>query len=148
MKTESSSKAGGNIADKKQPLVENLKETTAPAPAVNSSEKKVENSVFGNATAGTWKPEKSIFGNTSSTKSIFGTETKTENKPMFGGSVSQEKNPFLNKSAGEEIQLDKSKTDLKPAPSSAAVSFPSATFSFGASSSNNTAASAGFSFGR
>ena len=119
---------------------ENIKETPV------TSEKKVENSIFGNASAGTssaWKPEKSIFGNTSNTKSIFGGETKTESRTLFGG-VAQDKNPFLNKSSSEENQLDKSKTDSKPTSSG---SFPSATFSFGQSSSTS-AASAGFSFGR
>lgn len=104
-----------------------------------SSEKKIESNIFGSTSASTlsaWKPEKSIFGSTSNTKTIFSAEPKVENKSVL--SVGQEKTTIFPKPATEEKEEEK---DSKPP----AISFPSATFSFGQSSS--TPSSAGFSFG-
>lgn len=123
-------------ASQKKPAPEDVKVTPS------NSEKKIDTSIFGNASAGTssaWKPEKSIFGNTSNTKSIFSTEPKTESRSLFAG-LAQEKNPFLNKPTIEEKQDDKADSKSAQAP------FPTATFSFGQGSSSPPA-NAGFSFG-
>ena len=126
------------VTTQNKPIFESIKKSPV------NTEKKTESSIFGNADTGTsspWKPEKSIFGNTSTSKSIFATESKTENKSGESSS-GQEQNPFLNKPTTDEKQDDKSNEDSKPA-----TVFPAATFSFGQSSSSS-AASAGFSFGR
>lgn len=118
------------VVEKKSSIQDNVQETT---------EKKVENSIFGSTSASStlsaWKPEKSLFGTTSSTKSIFSMEPKVENKSSL--TVTQEKaSPFSKPNTEDKVE---DKPEIKP------VTIPTATFSFGQSSS--TPSSAGFSFG-
>lgn len=124
------------VVEKKSPIsLDNIQETST------NQEKKIENSIFGNTSATTlsaWKPEKSIFGSTSNKKLIFSTEPKVENKSSLL-SASQPSSLFSKPSTTEEKEED------KPAETKPTTVFPSATFSFGQSSS--TPSSAGFSFG-
>ncbi|EFN84518.1 Nucleoporin 50 kDa [Harpegnathos saltator] len=120
-----------------------------------------------------WKPEKSVFNITPSTKPVFGnTEQKTENaktifsnkdatsevpRPIFGnlesntssksifGNVSVENNPFLQKlPIVSDSKTEEEQTKSDTKP--IAPTFASSTFSFGQSSTTSNI-TAGFSFG-
>lgn len=126
---------------------------------LTSTEKKQENFIFASSssksstegTSDSWKPEKSIFGGSSTAgKSIFSSPSnKTEIKSPFGGvssTITSDKVNFLSKSTNESKDDEPNKSDEKTSTKLSFGQTTSGNFSFGQSSPASTT-SAGFSFG-